>query len=99
MQTNGSTTQQLVELVEALRSDLKTLNERVAALEKSATAKVNGAPTGPAPVSEEVLAVLSAAIAAYLGCTPKIRQIRLVGNAGWAQQGRVTIQASHNLIQ
>jgi methylmalonyl-CoA carboxyltransferase large subunit len=44
-----------------------------------------------------VLLVISAAISAYLGKRPHIRQVRLLGSAGWAQQGRVTIQASHSL--
>ena len=53
----------------------------------------------PAPESiteEEVLAV-SAALAAYLGVRVRIRQIRLLSSAAWAQQGRVSIQASHHL--
>jgi methylmalonyl-CoA carboxyltransferase large subunit len=41
--------------------------------------------------------VIGAAIAAYLGKKPHIRQIRLLGTTGWAQQGRLTIQASHAL--
>src|SRR5262249_20063222 len=52
-------------------------------------------PAGPAQaegLSEELLLVLSAASAAYLGKKPHIRQIRLLGSAAWAQQGRVTIQ-------
>jgi methylmalonyl-CoA carboxyltransferase large subunit len=48
-------------------------------------------------ISEEILLVISAAIAAFLGKKPTIRQIRLVGTAAWAQEGRVTIQASHAL--
>ncbi len=48
-------------------------------------------------LSEELLLVISAAIAAYLGKKAHIRQIRLVGTTAWAQQGRVTIQASHAL--
>jgi methylmalonyl-CoA carboxyltransferase large subunit len=48
-------------------------------------------------VSEEVVLVISAAVAAFLGKKPHIRQIRLLGSAAWAQQGRVTIQASHAL--
>src|SRR5262249_12764400 len=46
-------------------------------------------------LSEELILVISAAIAAFLGKRPHIRQIRLLGAATWAQQGRVTIQASH----
>jgi methylmalonyl-CoA carboxyltransferase large subunit len=48
-------------------------------------------------LSEELLLVISAAIAAFLGKKPHIRQIRLLGSAAWPQQGRVTIQASHAL--
>ena len=48
-------------------------------------------------ISEELILVISAAIAAFLGKKPHIRQIRLVSTAAWAQQGRATIQASHAL--
>jgi methylmalonyl-CoA carboxyltransferase large subunit len=44
-----------------------------------------------------LLAIISAALAAYLGVKPYIRQVRLLGGATWAQVGRVTIQASHIL--
>ena len=37
------------------------------------------------------------AIGAYLGVRAHIRQIRLVSTNAWAQQGRVSIQASHRL--
>jgi methylmalonyl-CoA carboxyltransferase 12S subunit len=48
-------------------------------------------------LSEELLLVISAAIAAFVGKKAHIRQIRLIGSAAWAQEGRVTIQASHAL--
>jgi methylmalonyl-CoA carboxyltransferase 12S subunit len=48
-------------------------------------------------LSEEILLVLSAAIAAYLGKKAPIRQIRLLRSDAWAQLGRTTIQASHAL--
>jgi methylmalonyl-CoA carboxyltransferase large subunit len=54
-------------------------------------------PPAPEGLSEELVLVLSAAIAAFLGKRPHIRQIRLIGSAAWAQEGRVTIQASHAL--
>lgn len=50
-----------------------------------------------AGVSEEIIVVISAAVAAFLGKRAHVRQIRLVRSAGWSQQGRVTIQASHAL--
>jgi methylmalonyl-CoA carboxyltransferase 12S subunit len=48
-------------------------------------------------LNEELILIISAAIAAFLGKKPQIRQIRLLGTAAWAQQGRVLIQASHAL--
>ena len=58
-------------------------------------AQPSAEPTAPAELSEETLLVLSAAIAAFLGKKPKIRQIRLVNSATWAHQGRASIHASH----
>ena len=100
---------QVAEALEALRQELARLGERVAALEGA----VGVRPRAPAPapaqppdntrpaeaegLSEELLLVISAAIAAFLGKRPHVRQIRLLGSAAWAQQGRTTIQASHAL--
>jgi methylmalonyl-CoA carboxyltransferase large subunit len=59
------------------------------------------APPPPAPAVEEIspenLLVISAAVAAFLGERGHIKAVRLVGSARWAQQGRVSIQASHRL--
>jgi len=60
------------------------------------------APAAPAVevaggISEEEVLAISAAIAAWLGVHAHIRQIRLIRTGAWAQQGRVTIQASHRL--
>jgi len=48
-------------------------------------------------LSEELILVIGAAIAAFVGKKAHIRQIRLIGSAAWALEGRVTIQASHAL--
>ena len=48
-----------------------------------------------AGISEEEVLAISAALAAWLGVRAHIRQIRLIRTGAWAQQGRVTIQASH----
>jgi methylmalonyl-CoA carboxyltransferase large subunit len=48
----------------------------------------------------EIVMVLTAAVAAFLGKRARIRGTRLVRTApssAWAQQGRVFVQASHNL--
>jgi methylmalonyl-CoA carboxyltransferase large subunit len=91
----------------ALREEVARLSQRVAVLESRLQPAEAGTPTSPGAVlrpapeaenlSEELIVVISAAIAAFLGKKPHIRQIRLLGAAAWAQQGRVTIQASHNL--
>jgi len=55
----------------------------------------------PPPVevepSEEVLAVIAAAVAAYLGHKTRLKHVWLDSASTWAQQGRVSIQASHAL--
>jgi methylmalonyl-CoA carboxyltransferase 12S subunit len=95
--------------LEELRRELSRLGERVAALEAAGvpTARPESPPpvvapapersAAPAELDEELIVVISSAIAAFLGKKPHIRQIRLIGSAAWAQQGRVTIQASHAL--
>jgi methylmalonyl-CoA carboxyltransferase large subunit len=98
----------LADTLEALRQEVARLGERVAALEKAngqASAAAAPAPartaSPPAPaaegLSEELVLVISAAVAAFLGKKAHIRQIRLLGSAAWAHQGRATIQASHAL--
>lgn len=109
----SATDADLNEAVYALREELARLADRVAALEATSGARGLAAqsasapaqtptqrqsvPPAQEPLSEEMLLVLSAAIAAFFGKKPHIRQIRLIGTTAWAQQGRVTIQASHAL--
>jgi methylmalonyl-CoA carboxyltransferase large subunit len=93
--------------LEALRQEIARLSARVAALEQAAGTASPAAAPAPAPpaapvpaaegLSEELVLVISAAIAAFLGKKAPIRQIRLLGSAAWSQQGRVSIQASHSL--
>ena len=49
-------------------------------------------------ISEEMVLAISAAVAAFLGVRARVRQIRLITSPAWAQQGRVSIQASHRLF-
>ena|ERR1019366_9735205 len=93
--------------LESILRELSRLNERVAVLEASAAVPGALEPTSAPPtlavapnmeeLSEELILVIGAAVAAYLGKKAHVRQVRLVGSLPWAQQGRVTIQASHNL--
>jgi len=89
---------QTMEAIGALRQELTRLSNRVAALEAGADKQpAPAAPVENTDISEELIALIGAAIAAFLGKKARIRQIRLLGTTSWAQQGRVTIQASHGL--
>jgi methylmalonyl-CoA carboxyltransferase large subunit len=50
-------------------------------------------------ISEEIMLVIAAAVAAFLGKSARVRSARYLqeGQSSWAQQGRVFVQASHNL--
>jgi methylmalonyl-CoA carboxyltransferase 12S subunit len=78
-----------------LKQMLEAITLRLSSMEGAAT---QAAPPPPeAGISEETLLAIAAAVAAYLGHKPKIKQIRLVRTANWAQEGRVSIQASHRI--
>jgi len=49
----------------------------------------------PREIPEEILLVLSAAVAAFLGERAHVKQVRLLHSDAWAQQGRVSVMASH----
>ena len=93
--------------LEQLRAQLAELSRRLDALERRDSGPMQPAvpppAAAPAPmpqpegITEEELLAISAVIGAYLGVRPHIRQIRLVGTTAWAQEGRVSIQASHRL--
>jgi methylmalonyl-CoA carboxyltransferase 12S subunit len=49
-------------------------------------------------ITPELLIIMSAAIAAYLGKNVRIRRARFISDQGmssWSQVGRVSIQTSH----
>ncbi|MGB7760885.1 MAG: hypothetical protein WBL61_13710 [Bryobacteraceae bacterium] len=103
---------ELEALIRDIRAQLAALAERVARLETPAALAVAAAPAaptseappaaeapaGPEPIDEEDLLAISAALAAYFGVRVHVRQIRLISSSAWAQQGRVSIQASHRLF-
>jgi methylmalonyl-CoA carboxyltransferase 12S subunit len=102
-------TKDLAEILEKLQAQLTALSERIERLEATALkpAAEKKAPAAPEPkpvppperseINEEELIAISAALGAYLGFRVHIKQIRLLSSTAWAQQGRVTIQASHQL--
>ena len=85
--------------LEELRAQIAELASRLERLERGEAVEVAEAPESvSARMTEEEMLAVSAAIAAYLGVRAHIRQIRLVSTSAWAQQGRVSIQASHSLM-
>ena len=59
------------------------------------------APDPPREIAPETLAMIAAAVTAYLGKPVRIRSARMLQSPyeivnPWAQQGRVIVQASHN---
>jgi methylmalonyl-CoA carboxyltransferase 12S subunit len=103
----------LAEILEKVQAQLDSLSQRLERLETAAPkpAPLTAEVPAPAPpkaaapppkpakpeITEEEMIAISAALAAYLGVRVHIRQIRLLGSRAWAQQGRVSIQASHRL--
>jgi len=66
-------------------------------------AKAGTTSGGGGEVTPEVLAVIAAAVTAFLGKKVRIRSAKVLQTPyeiinPWAQQGRVVVQASHNLI-
>ena len=78
--------------LESVREELNALKLQVTALEQSAAK----AAATPAPVSEEDMIAISAAVAAFLGVRARVRQVRLVHSSAWAQVGRMGTHASHH---
>jgi methylmalonyl-CoA carboxyltransferase large subunit len=102
-----TTPKELTKAIEDLRKEMASISERLARLE-TGTAPAPGPPAAveaagqPKPesapgITEEELLAISGALAAYFGVRVHIRQIRLTGSRAWAQEGRVSIQASHRL--
>ena len=63
---------ELLAAVAALRQEVARLADRVAALEGGAKAPAEE------PVSDEVVLVIAAAVAAFLGVKARVRQVRLL---------------------
>jgi methylmalonyl-CoA carboxyltransferase large subunit len=103
-------TVEVTALLEDMRAEMAALKARLALLEKEKAIETAPAPAAvaatPAPatvpvvaegISEEEVLAISAALAAWFGVRVHIRQIRLISSRAWAQEGRVSIQASHQL--
>jgi methylmalonyl-CoA carboxyltransferase 12S subunit len=83
--------------IETLSAEIAQLKQMLEILTQRLSSVESVAEPAEERLSEETLIAIAAAVAAYLGHKPKIRQIRLVRSASWAQEGRVSIQASHRI--
>jgi methylmalonyl-CoA carboxyltransferase large subunit len=102
METVTNNSHAVMEAVESLRREVARLGERMSQIEE----RIHGSadkigpteksPTAKEEFNEELLIAISAAVAAYLGVKPHIRQIRLLSSVPWSHEGRVTIQASRD---
>ena len=101
--------QSLTSLVESLRAQLAAQAKAIAELTSRLSATAPAAKPQPAPpppaeepaISQEVLVVIAAAVAAFLGKKIRIHSVKMESPYEiinpWAQQGRVFVQASHYL--
>jgi methylmalonyl-CoA carboxyltransferase large subunit len=106
----------LAALLEEINERLRAMEERIHNLElrmgdaaKPMAAKPVASAPAPQPVAvakeedriePEILMVIAAAVAAFMGKKARIRRVRRSATPGmnpWAQQGRVSIQASHTI--
>jgi len=86
--------------VQRLESLIESKNGKPAPAPAPAPEPVKVEPEKVEEVAPETIMILTAAVAAFLGKRARIRSARLVRAApssAWAQQGRVFVQASHNL--
>jgi len=90
-------TARLIDVVEALRDEVRRLEARISDLDGRLTAVASAMPE-EAMDADTVLAV-AGALAAYFGKKPKIRSIRLLGSDVWAHQGRASTQAAYSVSQ
>jgi|ERR1700690_1126578 hypothetical protein len=83
---------------------IDALSERVRTLERSGGTAAATAPTaaGTEEITPEILRTITETVAALLGRKVRIRSVKILQMPGatansWAQQGRVVVQASHNI--
>ena len=93
---------ELDEKVRAVRHSVAALEARKPVAERPPVVVPQPAAKAPEKerIPEEILLVISAAVAAFVGKSARVRSARYLheGQSPWAQQGRVFVQASHNLV-
>jgi hypothetical protein len=86
------------------QQQIDALSEKVRTLER--TGETTGAPArttgGTEEITPEILRTITETVSALLGRKVRIRSVKMLQTPdatanSWAQQGRVVVQASHNL--
>jgi hypothetical protein len=84
-----------------LQREIDSLSEKVVGLEQSSAA-LRGLQASE-EISPDTLAAISRTVTDLFGKRVQIRSVKLLQTSNvasqWAQQGRVVVQASHNLTQ
>ncbi len=78
--------------VAELQRTVSELASRVEQIE----ARLESLPAEP-PIPPDILLVISAAVAAYLGQRAPVRFVAARRDSGWSRQGRAAVQTSHAL--
>jgi hypothetical protein len=101
-------TRTCAELRREFQRQIDALSTNVRAAERSAGAETAAVPAQATSAAEEItpeiLRTITETITALLGRKVRIRSVKILQTANpmvssWAQQGRVVVQASHNLAQ
>jgi len=104
------TDRQLNAITKVLNALQLHIEERSPAVQSAAASVARVEPTAPTTagmpqpeeISSEMLVVMAAAVTAFLGKKVRIRSAKMMQSPyeivnPWSQQGRVVVQASHNL--
>jgi methylmalonyl-CoA carboxyltransferase 12S subunit len=82
------------------RTEFELLQQQIADLKAQLASLVPVSKTAPEPkISEDLITVIAAALAAYLGKRATIKFVRTIGdeNLAWQNYGRASISGSHRL--
>jgi methylmalonyl-CoA carboxyltransferase large subunit len=77
-------------------AELQRTVDELAARVEQIEARLETLPAEP-PIPPEILLVISAAVAAYMGTRAPVRFVAARRDTAWARQGRAAVQTSHTL--
>lgn len=86
-----------------LQRQIDSLSQKLSAFERSPSGRVDGLEASE-EITADTLAAIAKTITGLLGRKVRIRSVKILQTSNtvasqWAQQGRVVVQASHDLAQ